>query len=114
MILNSAINDMKPFREDAVLLLVANPVDVLTYFAQHFSELPKDQVIGSGTFLDSARLRGLLAEKVGVDAGSVDAHVLGEHGESQTVSDFLTPGESPLIDSPPGRMVIYHHRHGPS
>lgn len=84
-ILRSAINDMKPFREETVILLVANPVDVLTYYAQKFAGLPQGQVIGSGTFLDSARLRGILADKIGVDAGSVDAYVLGEHGETQLV-----------------------------
>ncbi|KAG9193959.1 L-lactate dehydrogenase [Alternaria panax] len=85
-ILESAISDMKPFREDTVLLLVANPVDVLTYFAQRYSNLPKSQVIGSGTFLDTARLRGILAAKADVAASSVDAYVLGEHGESQFVA----------------------------
>lgn len=87
-ILRSAINDMKPFREETVILLVANPVDVLTYYAQQFAGLPQGQVIGSGTFLDSARLRGILADKIGVDAGSVDAYVLGEHGETQLVRIF--------------------------
>lgn len=77
---------MKPFRPDTVLLLVANPVDVLTYFAQKYSDLPKQQVIGSGTFLDSARLRGILATKAEVAASSIDAYVLGEHGESQFVA----------------------------
>lgn len=77
---------MKPFRSDTILLLVANPVDVLTYFAQKFSGLPKEQVIGSGTFLDSARLRGILAAKAEVAASSIDAYVLGEHGESQFVA----------------------------
>ncbi|KAH7355980.1 lactate dehydrogenase/glycoside hydrolase [Pyrenochaeta sp. MPI-SDFR-AT-0127] len=77
---------MKPFREDTVLLLVANPVDVLTYFAQQYSDLPKNQVIGSGTFLDSARLRGILASKAEVAASSIDAYVLGDHGESQFVA----------------------------
>lgn len=85
-ILKSATNDMKPYREDTVILIVANPCDVLTYFAQKYSGLPKSQVIGSGTFLDSARLRGILSEKIGVDASSIDAYVLGEHGESQMVS----------------------------
>jgi L-lactate dehydrogenase len=85
-ILESAIGDMKPFREDTVVLLVANPVDVLTYFAQQYSGLPKSQVIGSGTFLDSARLRGILASKAEVAASSIDAYVLGEHGESQFVA----------------------------
>ncbi|THZ98593.1 L-lactate dehydrogenase [Aureobasidium pullulans] len=77
---------MKPFRDDTIILLVSNPVDILTYFAQKFSGLPKNQVFGSGTFLDSARLRGILAEKCGVAASSIDAYVLGEHGDSQMVA----------------------------
>ena len=85
-ILSSVIEDMKPFGEDTVLLLVANPVDILTYFAQEYSGLPRSQVFGSGTFLDSARLRGLLASKAEVAASSIDAYVLGEHGESQFVA----------------------------
>ncbi|CAA9961262.1 L-lactate dehydrogenase [Pyrenophora teres f. maculata] len=85
-ILESAISDMKPFRPDTVLLIVANPVDVLTFFAQKFSGLPKHKVIGSGTFLDSARLRGILASKAEVAASSIEAYVLGEHGESQFVA----------------------------
>jgi L-lactate dehydrogenase len=89
------IGDMKPIKETAILLLVANPVDVLTYFAHSYSGLPATQVIGSGTFLDSARLRGKLSGEVGVAASSIDAWVLGEHGESQIVSfaprDFMFP-----------------------
>ncbi|KAF2844678.1 hypothetical protein T440DRAFT_502916 [Plenodomus tracheiphilus IPT5] len=85
-IMQSAIEDMKPFREDAVLLVVANPVDVLTYYAQSYSGLPRTQVFGSGTFLDSARLRGEIAKKIGIAASSIDAYVLGEHGESQFVA----------------------------
>ncbi|KAK7185054.1 hypothetical protein PSPO01_08966 [Paraphaeosphaeria sporulosa] len=75
-----------PFAKHTILLLVANPVDVITYFAQKYSNLPKSQVIGSGTFLDSARLRGVLAAKAEVSASSIDAYVLGEHGESQFVA----------------------------
>lgn len=85
-ILKSAIEPMKPFKKDAVVLVVANPVDVLTYFAQKMCDLPKEQVFGSGTFLDSARLRGILASKSGVAASSIDAYVLGEHGDSQLVA----------------------------
>ncbi|KAI5208009.1 L-lactate dehydrogenase [Aureobasidium subglaciale] len=85
-ILGSAIEDMKPFRKDSIIVLVSNPVDILTYFAQKMSGLPKDQVIGSGTFLDSARLRGILAQKCGVAASSIEAYVLGEHGDSQMVA----------------------------
>ncbi|KAF2628326.1 L-lactate dehydrogenase [Macroventuria anomochaeta] len=85
-ILKSAVSDMQPFADHTILLLVANPVDVITYFAQEYSNLPKSQVIGSGTFLDSARLRGVLAAKAEVAASSIDAYVLGEHGESQFVA----------------------------
>ncbi|KAF1939257.1 L-lactate dehydrogenase A [Clathrospora elynae] len=103
-ILESAIGDMKPFRQDTILVLVANPVDVLTYFAQQYSGLPKAQVIGSGTFLDSARLRGILASKAEVAAGSIDAYVLGEHGETQFVAWSLASiGGVPLLQAlPPG------------
>jgi L-lactate dehydrogenase len=98
---------MKPFRSDTVLLLVANPVDVLTYFAQKYSELPKQQVIGSGTFLDSARLRGILASKAEVAASSIDAYVLGEHGESQFVAWSLASiGGVPLSEALPSSASI--------
>ena len=80
------IKDLKPFNKEAILLLIANPVDVLSYFALQYSGLPTTQVIGSGTFLDSARLRGALAAKASVAASSIDAFVIGEHGESQVVS----------------------------
>lgn len=65
-ILKSVLGGMQPIRKDAILLLVANPVDVLTHFAQKLSGLPKEQVLGSGTLLDSIRLRGQIAEKLGV------------------------------------------------
>jgi len=65
-ILSTVIQGMKPFRRDTILLLVANPVDVLTCFAQEIAGLPREQVIGSGTFLDSIRLRGLIAQEARV------------------------------------------------
>ncbi len=57
---------MKPFRKDTVLLIVSNPVDALTTLAQEVSGLPRSQVMGSGTSLDSVRLRRLLASKLDV------------------------------------------------
>ena len=65
-ILREVIDGMHPISEGAVLLLVANPVDVLTRFAQEISGLPGHRVIGTGTFLDTARLRSALAEKAQV------------------------------------------------
>ena len=66
LVLDNVIRGMSPIRKDAVLLLVSNPVDVLAYFAQKMSGLPHSQVIGSGTFLDSVRLRSAVAEQLQV------------------------------------------------
>lgn len=72
-IIQSVINAMRPFKPDTILLVVANPVDLLTSFAQKLSGLPPSQVLGSGTLLDSVRLRGMLADKAGVRAIGVSA-----------------------------------------
>lgn len=85
-ILSSIFNAMAPISKHTILLLVANPVDILTYFARKLSGLPESQVLGTGTSLDSARLRGILAQKAEVSSNSIDAYVLGEHGDSQFVS----------------------------
>ena len=66
-----------------ILLMTTNPVDVLAQFAQESSGLPAARVIGSGTVLDSARLRALLGQSLGVEPRSVHAHVIGEHGDSE-------------------------------
>lgn len=105
-ILTSVIDSMQPLHKDVVLLLVANPVDVLTFFAQEISGLPREQVIGSGTLLDSIRLRGLLAEEIEVAASSIDSYVLGEHGESQFVAwSIATIGGIPIDKALPPTAV---------
>ena len=63
-----------------ILLIVANPVDVLTLAALKLSGLPENRVIGSGTVLDSARLKTELGEHLGIDSRSVHAFIVGEHG----------------------------------
>jgi len=68
---------------DAVFVLVTNPCDVLTVAAQELSGLPAGRVLSSGTTLDSSRLRLLLARRAGVSPGSVHAHIIGEHGDSE-------------------------------
>ncbi len=68
---------------EAVLLLVTNPVDVITYAALKFSGLPPQRVFGSGTVLDSSRLRLLVAEHCGVAVQNVHAYIAGEHGDSE-------------------------------
>jgi len=68
---------------DGILLIATNPVDVLTYAAWKLSGLPPERVIGSGTILDTARFRYLLSQHFGVDARSIHAHIIGEHGDSE-------------------------------
>ena len=68
---------------EAVVVMVTNPVDVLTYFALRHSGLPPGQLIGSGTVLDSARFRYLLSRHYGVDPRNVHAYIVGEHGDSE-------------------------------
>jgi L-lactate dehydrogenase len=67
----------------AVLVMATNPVDVLTWVALEASGMPAGRVIGSGTLLDTARFRALLAEHFGVDPRSVHAAIIGEHGDSE-------------------------------
>ncbi len=68
-----------------VLLVVSNPVDILTQVAVKLSGLPENRVIGSGTVLDTARLRNALGEHLEVDSRSVHAFIVGEHGDSEVV-----------------------------
>lgn len=68
---------------NAILIVVTNPVDVLTYVALKESRLPPSRVMGSGTILDTARFRYLLSQRFSVDPRSVHAFVIGEHGDSQ-------------------------------
>jgi L-lactate dehydrogenase len=70
---------------DCILLVATNPVDVMTDIATTVSRLPASRVIGSGTVLDTARFRALLADHLGVSAKSVHAWVLGEHGDSEVL-----------------------------
>lgn len=69
---------------DAFIIMVANPADVLTYQAAIHGAFPADRVIGTGTLLDSTRLRSLLADRLDVDPRQVYAYMLGEHGDSQS------------------------------
>ncbi len=68
---------------EGILLIATNPVDVLTYAAWKLSGLPPGRVIGSGTILDTSRFRYLLSQHFGVDARSMHAYIIGEHGDSE-------------------------------
>ena len=81
-ILKGIIPKITKYAPDAIYLLVANPVDILTYTFVKYSGIPENHVFGSGTMLDSVRLRSRLAEYYNVDSTYINAYVLGEHGDS--------------------------------
>lgn len=82
-ILGSIIPEIRRRHFEGVLLVVSNPVDVLTYAAWRMSGLPAGRVIGSGTVLDTARLKHLLGQHLQVDSRNVHAVIIGEHGDSE-------------------------------
>lgn len=76
--------------DDVILLTVSNPVDVLTYIAYRLSGLPKNQVIGSGTVLDTSRLKYMISRHTGVDARNCHTYIIGEHGDSEVAAWSIT------------------------
>jgi L-lactate dehydrogenase len=83
VILGSIIDQLTQVNTECILLIVSNPVDVLTYMALQLSGFPANRVIGSGTVLDTARLKYLLGQHLGVDSRNVHAFIIGEHGDSE-------------------------------
>lgn len=84
-ITKSIIPQITKYAPNAIYLIVANPVDILTYQFQKTSGLPEHRIIGSGTILDTARLRARLAEYYSISQQNVHAYVFGEHGDSSFV-----------------------------
>ncbi|MDN5344554.1 MAG: L-lactate dehydrogenase, partial [Clostridia bacterium] len=82
-ILREALPPLLRHCPDALILMVANPVDILTYTAWKLSGLPENRVLGSGTVLDSARFRHLLSRRLHVDPRNIHAYVIGEHGDTE-------------------------------
>ena len=82
-IVHGIIDEIIAQKSSAVVLMVSNPVDILTYAAHKHSGWPRGRIIGSGTVLDSARFRYLLSQDCGVDVHNVHAYILGEHGDSE-------------------------------
>ena len=82
-IFKSIIPEISKVNQNGILLVVANPVDILTYTAAKLSGFPENRVFGSGTVLDTARLKYLLGQHLGVDSRSIHAFIIGEHGDSE-------------------------------
>ena len=85
-ILNSIANGLKPLKDDAIIMLVTNPVDIITKMAQDIFPVDNKQILGTGTLLDSARLRWRVAEHLNINVNSSHGYVLGEHGDSEFVA----------------------------
>ncbi len=98
-IIKSVVEPIVKSGFDGIFLVAANPVDILTYAVQKLSGFPKNKVVGSGTSLDSARLRVALAKKLHVDPRDVIANIMGEHGDSEFAAfSSATIGGKPLLD----------------
>ena len=92
---------------NAILVMVSNPVDALTYYAIRFTGFPADRVIGSGTLIDSARLRHELSLELGIHSTDLRAYILGEHGGSQFAAmSCATAGGEAIDDTPKRRELI--------
>lgn len=104
-IFKSIIGNVMDNGFDGIFLVATNPLDVMTYLTLKYSKLPKNRVIGSGTTLDTARLRYLISEKIRICPKDIEAYVIGEHGDSEFVAwsnanvalsridNFLTPSD---------------------
>lgn len=82
-IFKDIIPSISKYTENAILLVVTNPVDILTYVTLKLSGLPSNRVIGSGTVLDTARLKYMISDYCKVDARNIHAYIIGEHGDTE-------------------------------
>lgn len=89
-IIKSVMPQILKYAPDALYVVVSNPVDIITYTILKTSGLPENQVIGSGTLLDTARLRDNIAQSIGVSPKNIHSFVLGEHGDSSMIPWSLT------------------------
>ena len=82
-IFRSILADVVKYCPNAILLIVSNPVDIITYVTLKITGFSSARVIGSGTVLDTARFRSLIGKKLNIDSRSVHAYIMGEHGDSE-------------------------------
>jgi len=85
-VVSSIIKGLQPLNKQSIIIVVTNPVDILTRLVQELSGLPHNQIFGSGTLLDTQRLRGIIGKKVDIDPRSIHVFIIGEHGDSQCVA----------------------------
>lgn len=97
-IIHDAIPKILKYAPEAIIIIVSNPVDILTYEAYKVAGLPKGRIFGSGTTLDTSRFRFHLSEHLKMNAKSIHAYILGEHGDSSfpAISGAIAGGQSLL------------------
>ena len=90
-VFDAVIDSMRPYvHKEAIVLVVSNPVDILAHYVSQKLDLPNEQIIGSGTVLDTARLKYLLSVDTGIDPRNIHAYVIGEHGDSEIAAFSVT------------------------
>lgn len=109
-IFQQIIPQITKYNQDAILLVVSNPVDILTYVTLKLSGFPEHRVIGSGTVLDSGRLKYMIGQKLCIDPRSVHSFVIGEHGDSELVAWSCTNVSGVPFDT----MCRLRSNHSPS
>lgn len=84
-IFNSIVTNVMSSGFNGIFLVATNPLDIMTYLTYKYSNLPTNKVLGTGTTLDTVRLRYLMSEKIGISPTSIEAFVIGEHGDSEFI-----------------------------
>jgi len=98
-ITKEVVQDIKKYAPDSIIIMVSNPLDVMTYVALKESGFPKERVVGMAGILDSARMAHFIYEKIGYGAGQIRASVMGGHGDSMVpLPEFSTVAGVPLSD----------------
>ena len=108
-VFNSIISSINKTNFKGIYLIATNPVDTMTLVTQKLSGFPASRVIGSGTTLDTARLRYLISEKININTSNIHGYVIGEHGDSELIAwDNVTVGADSvmkLIDSETAKNI---------
>ncbi len=100
-VFKSIISEINKTKFKGIYLIATNPLDIMTYITYKLSHFPPKRVIGSGTTLDSARLRYMISREIGISTNSIHAYVLGEHGDSEFI-----PWDNAVIGLNPAKEFI--------
>lgn len=100
-IITSVMKSISPLNPDTIVIMVTNPVDIMTLLAQTLSNIPHNQIFGSGTMLDSQRVNIMLSKKLFVSERSITTYILGEHGDTQFPAwSSAYVGCTPILEYP--------------